>query len=181
MKQLYLLRHAKSDWGRLTRSDHDRPLNERGHLAAQKMADHLVRIWQKAGAITEAGPIYIYCSTATRAQETMAPVLRACDKAGIQYHVTSDEKLYLACAETLISRIQALPDTIQRCLFIGHNPGFEDLALCLTENRDYPAYIEIDYKYVTAGLCQFENHHGTWQATDEKSLKLTGYTKPKTL
>ena len=30
MKQLLLIRHAKSDWGNASLSDFDRPLNERG-------------------------------------------------------------------------------------------------------------------------------------------------------
>ena len=34
MKTLYILRHAKSDWGDSSLKDFDRPLNERGRKAA---------------------------------------------------------------------------------------------------------------------------------------------------
>ena len=40
MKTLILVRHAKSDWTENT-DDFDRPLNERGHQDAPKMAKFL--------------------------------------------------------------------------------------------------------------------------------------------
>ena len=38
MKTVYLIRHAKSDWGNELLTDIDRPLNERGYGDAHKMS-----------------------------------------------------------------------------------------------------------------------------------------------
>ena len=40
MRQLLLLRHAKSSWDEGSLSDHARPLNMRGRRAADAMAEH---------------------------------------------------------------------------------------------------------------------------------------------
>ena len=42
MKQLILVRHAKSDWGNPGLDDFDRPLNERGKKNAPVMAQRLL-------------------------------------------------------------------------------------------------------------------------------------------
>ena len=41
MKSLYLIRHAKSDWGKAELRDIDRPLNARGYSNAYKMSSIL--------------------------------------------------------------------------------------------------------------------------------------------
>lgn len=42
MKQLLLVRHAKSDWGNPGLDDFDRPLNERGKKDAPAMAKRII-------------------------------------------------------------------------------------------------------------------------------------------
>lgn len=42
MKQLLLVRHAKSSWANSGQSDFDRPLNERGHKDAPMMAKRIM-------------------------------------------------------------------------------------------------------------------------------------------
>ena len=42
MKTVFLIRHAKSDWGEPSLSDFDRPLNERGKKDAPVMAQRLL-------------------------------------------------------------------------------------------------------------------------------------------
>lgn len=41
MKQLTLIRHAKSSWDYPSLTDHDRPLGERGLRDAPRMGQHL--------------------------------------------------------------------------------------------------------------------------------------------
>ena len=41
MRTLYVLRHAKSDWGDSSLSDFDRPLNDRGRKAAKAVGKEL--------------------------------------------------------------------------------------------------------------------------------------------
>ena len=42
MKQLLLVRHAKSSWANIDQDDFNRPLNERGHVDAPMMARRLL-------------------------------------------------------------------------------------------------------------------------------------------
>ena len=42
MKKLYLIRHAKSDWSDVSKSDFERGLNKRGQKAIFTMADALL-------------------------------------------------------------------------------------------------------------------------------------------
>ena len=62
MKQLLLIRHAKSDWDHPGLSDHDRPLNDRGRRDCPRMAEAL-----RSRGIT---PDLIVTSTAVRAATT---------------------------------------------------------------------------------------------------------------
>lgn len=64
MRQLILVRHAKSDWGDASLTDHDRPLNARGRQNAPMMAERL--------AETEPAAPRIISSTALRARTTAA-------------------------------------------------------------------------------------------------------------
>ena len=41
MKQLFIIRHGKSDWGNPFQDDFDRPLNHRGLIDAKKMGSYL--------------------------------------------------------------------------------------------------------------------------------------------
>jgi phosphohistidine phosphatase len=63
MKQLFLLRHAKSSWDDAELVDHDRPLAPRGRRAAKLIAEHLGR-----EGVT---PALVLCSSARRTRETL--------------------------------------------------------------------------------------------------------------
>ena len=41
MKQIFLLRHAKSDWSNLGQQDFDRPLSKRGINNAAKISEYV--------------------------------------------------------------------------------------------------------------------------------------------
>ena len=63
MRQLLLLRHAKSSWKDSTLSDHERPLNKRGRAAARSMGELVAR----RGLL----PDLILASSAVRVSETI--------------------------------------------------------------------------------------------------------------
>jgi len=69
MKSLHLLRHAKSSWKVPGLNDHDRPLSKRGRQTAKMMAAYLRR--------AKIAPDLVICSTATRAQQTLDPIVKA--------------------------------------------------------------------------------------------------------
>ena len=121
MKTLLLMRHAKSSWKETDLADHERPLNKRGQKDAPRMgsivADH------------ELVPQRLLSSTAVRARQTAEAVA---ETAGFRGEVDYLDKLYLAEAEEYIAALRELPDTTERVMVIGHNPGLETLLQILS-------------------------------------------------
>jgi phosphohistidine phosphatase len=119
MRQLLLLRHAKSSWDDPGLSDHARPLNARGRRNAVAMAQ----------AIRDLGlaPDVVLVSSARRTLQTLE-ALRPLEAGTL---VEPMDRLYLADWRTLLGLIQDAPETARSLLLIGHNPGLHELALTL--------------------------------------------------
>jgi phosphohistidine phosphatase len=119
-RRLIVLRHAKSDWPAGI-ADHRRPLGPRGKreapLAGRWLNEH-------------AEPIdLVVCSTAQRARETWELVARELDPVP---EVRLEDRVYDASERRLLQVIRELPDSASTVLFVGHNPGLEDLISVLT-------------------------------------------------
>ena len=121
MKQLAMMRHAKSDWGHPGLTDFDRPLNKRGRKAARAIG--------KALRHREITFDEVVSSPAQRAKET---VERLADGLKYQPKVRFEPAMYLPSTSTLTNVIHALPDDLATIMIVGHNPGFHDLVLRLT-------------------------------------------------
>ncbi|GAB3156646.1 histidine phosphatase family protein [Microbacterium neimengense] len=116
MVTLVLVRHAKSDWAAPGLSDHERPLNDRGHHDAPMMAAAL--------AGTGFRPDRLLSSTAVRARTTADSFARAL---GVRLETSSD--LYAASARDLWR--SAAATGAQNVLIVAHDPGLSDLATAL--------------------------------------------------
>jgi phosphohistidine phosphatase len=123
MKTLLLMRHAKSSWKIKNIADHERPINKRGRRDAPRMGQLL--------ADRELVPQLILSSSALRARQTAELVA---ETAGYDADILYRDDLYMAEAEGYISALHELPDTLERVMLIGHNPGLETL-LQLLSNR----------------------------------------------
>ena len=121
MKTLLVLRHAKSDWGSSQLSDHERPLNGRGSYDAPRMG-----AWLKQQGMI---PDLIISSTAVRALTTAELVAQGCDFEG---ELRPEQDFYLAGPPTYIDVLNQLPDSYERVMVVGHNPGMEELLSLLT-------------------------------------------------
>ncbi len=119
MRQLLLMRHAKSSWDDPHLSDHARPLNARGRRAASAMA----------AAMTGLGltPDVVLVSSARRTLQT----LEALGPWDEQPLIEPMDALYLAEAERLATVLAGVAQTARSVLVLGHNPGLHDLALLL--------------------------------------------------
>src|SRR5215475_99122 len=117
MKSLYLLRHAKSSWKELGLNDHDRPLNKRGRHSAKIMAMYLRR--------SEVTPDLVICSTATRAKQTLDPIVKAINPP----KVILKRKIYWGTQQELWQQLWNIPKRAKSVLVIGHSPALHDLAL----------------------------------------------------
>lgn len=116
MKTLLLMRHAKSSWKFKDLTDHQRPLNKRGRTDAPLMG-HLIMD-------RELVPQRILCSTAVRARETAEILV---DTIKFQGEVSYLDRLYMAESEDHLAALRDLPDSVERAMIIGHNPGLETL------------------------------------------------------
>lgn len=120
-RNLYLLRHAKSDWNDQGAEDSERRLNERGRGAAKRIG-----LWMKQQGIQ---PKQVICSPAARTRETLELLRNHVKIPDTQ--ISFDDELYLAAVQTLLSILAQCPQEQNDVLLVGHNPGIEELLAYL--------------------------------------------------
>jgi phosphohistidine phosphatase len=123
MKSLYLLRHAKSSWKDPGLDDHNRPLNKRGRQAAKIMATYLKR--------SKIIPDLVICSTATRAKQTLDPIVKAINPP----KVILERKIFGGTQKELWEQLWDIHKSAKSVLLIGHNPALQNLALELAQTE----------------------------------------------
>jgi phosphohistidine phosphatase len=169
MRQLLLLRHAKSSWDVPGLDDFDRPLNRRGIDAAPRMGALMAeRGWL---------PERVLVSTALRTRQTWDMVSPFLGKA-IDTRVL--DELYLAPAH-VIARLVAEAADADTLLVIGHNPGLEEFAGRIAGPGSDPDVLAVmGMKFPTAGLARFEFDDNA----DARSIaagRLTHFLRPADL
>lgn len=141
MKQLILIRHAKSSWDDLRQPDHDRPLNERGKRDAPVMATWLSSQIES--------PDFAIISTAVRARDTAENFVNVFDIP--QESIVRTRDVYGAGLEELTDQISWLPPaSAERVMVIGHNPtmtlaadmyaggGIDNMPTCAVAVIEFP-------------------------------------------
>ena len=118
MKRLFLIRHAKSDWGNPLLLDMQRPLNERGHADAPRMASHL----KSMGFI----PDLIVSSPAVRARTTAEYFAKTMGIPALSIDFQSD--IYEANESNIMHIIHELPESASTVFLFGHNPSMTYVA-----------------------------------------------------
>ena len=160
MKQLFLIRHAKSDWGGSSVSDFDRELNDRGLTDAPMMGHRL----KKRGVV----PDGVVSSPAQRARKTAEII---CESIGYSAdRIEYVDKLYEASIEDLQAVINNLGDQWQQVLLFGHNPT-------LTEATHYFASASIA-NVPTCGVVQIEFAVESWGDIGRGSGQLFEFDYP---
>ena len=118
MKNLYLLRHAKSSWDEPSLSDSERPLNGRGRRDAPRMGTALS---------ARVAPMTFHVSPAERAQQTFGAVQQ--NWAGLEaHHGVTAPALYTFDYREVLRWIAAQPDDTDSLALVGHNPAFTELV-----------------------------------------------------
>ncbi len=169
VKELILLRHAKSSWKNPLLHDFDRPLNRRGQRAALRMA-----AWISAARCR---PDIILCSSAVRTRETLGFLRQTLGNPETLY----ERGLYLAPVNRLLERLQNLPIKTRSVLLIGHNPGLRKLALELIADRSPEIRARIKVKFPTAALARFKVSAKTWRELSPKTARLLDFVSPRDL
>lgn len=170
MKDLLLLRHAKSSWGAADLADIDRPLNKRGRKAAVRL-----------GALFKAQklrPALVLCSPAKRTRETLDLVQAAWTKPP---EIHYQERLYLAEAGDLLTWIHDLSDAIPSVLLVGHNPGLQELAVQLLPPSASELSARIAGKFPTGALLRLSSRVRSWSRFGPDTTKLVDYVVPSEL
>jgi phosphohistidine phosphatase len=178
MRQLLLLRHAKSSWDDPGLSDHARPLNARGRRAAAAMG----------GAMRDLGlqPDLVIVSSARRTLQTLEALTPFDDNALIE----PMDSLYLAHVSLLLDGVRKVPETVRSVLMIGHNPGLHELALTLvgdgaaSAGRPRSAAVaaaeRLEKGFPTGALAEF-TIAVPWRAVAAGSGRLVRFLAPRDL
>jgi phosphohistidine phosphatase len=161
MKQLHILRHAKSSWEEPDLADHERPLAPRGEKAAVRIADHV-----RSEGIA---PELFLCSTALRTRQTLAALLPVL--AG-DVEIRLEDGLYGAGLGELLARLREVDDAVGSALVLGHNPTLHELALALTGRSD-------SLERFPTGALASVTFTGAWADLAEGAAKLEGFFVPK--
>lgn len=141
------MRHAKSCWNQPWQDDHDRPLAERGLRDAPIMAQKL----HARGIV----PDKILCSSATRALQT-ANILA--EELEISPDLIEIEKnLYHASPQIILKYLHLQKDCIHSLVFVGHNPGLNELIKLLgTQLDNLPTSGQIGFELDLDHWCQLK-------------------------
>lgn len=170
MKTLTLLRHAKSSWEDPAMRDFDRPLNRRGRAAARAMG----REMRARGLVFDA----VVASPAARVVETVAGLAEGY---GRDLEPAYDRRIYLASQSALLDIVHEADDGADRLLLLGHNPGFELLALSLAREDGSAGRAALAEKYPTAALAEIELPIVRWGDAARGAGMLTRFIRPRDL
>ncbi|WP_375578426.1 histidine phosphatase family protein [Marivirga tractuosa] len=160
MKQLILLRHAKSSWDFPHLNDYDRPLNDRGKRDAPKMAQ-----WLSSQAINAD---LIISSGAERAKNTAIAF-----QALLNIPLEIDDQLYHAGRSKLLNFIKQTDNSVNSLILVSHNPGLNDLADYLLSG--FPDNIP------TTGIVSLKLNIQKWSEASPKNASLDFFQYPKNL
>jgi phosphohistidine phosphatase len=125
MKQLLLIRHAKSSWDDPSQPDFERPLNDRGKKDAPEMAKRL--------SGKKIKPELFVSSPARRAKKTAIVFAKEFDEK--KDEVILKEELYMGSEEAFMSVITSMKNKYDTIAIFSHNPGITDFANSLTDAR----------------------------------------------
>lgn len=161
MKQILLVRHAKSSWDFPELSDKDRPLNKRGHRDAPVMAEHLIKL----GLV----PDILVSSPAKRAYTTAVYFTKAFGGSAKDIVIESD--LYFGTEDDWLDIIQSVDDDFSFAAFFSHNPNITSLSNRFTE--------KMISNVPTCGVIHLQSSSKTWEDVYYDNTSLLNSYFPK--
>ena len=167
MRQLHLIRHAKSSWDYPSLVDRQRPLNERGQRASALMGAAMSMRLKDTPAL--------FVSSAVRARHTLKGLVSgwpALERA----RSTTGDRLYTFDAHDLIAWLSEADDRLDHMAVIGHNPALSALARLL-----YPQLTRS--RLPTAAWLWLSFDNVSWRSVVDSPEKaeLVGLYTPKNL
>lgn len=120
-------------------------------------------------------PEVVLCSAARRAIETLEAIRPAIGDASVQ----TEDALYAADEDHLLSRLRDLPDDVASVLVIGHNPGLQDLGLLLGASGE--GLSEFRDRFPTGALATLEADIASWRNLGPATARVVGLVIPRRL
>ena len=78
----------------------------------------------------------------------------------------------------MLEIVRATPDEVERLLLVGHNPGLEELALCLSQADDFGLRGEVEVKYPTGTVAEIELPVERWAEVRPGMGSLVRFIRP---
>lgn len=170
LRQLLLLRHAKSAWDDPALSDHSRPLNQRGRAAAAAMRAALLGL--------ALSPDVVLVSSARRTLQTLEALEPWEETPPI---IEPMDALYLATAPQILKVLNGVAETARSVMVIGHNPGLHELAVQLAGTARDPADARrLAEGFPTGAMAEFVIP-GAWRALAPGAAQLHRFVCPRDL
>lgn len=169
MKEISLLRHAKSSWDKSGLDDLDRPLEERGWKAARKIGTALER--------RSANFDLVIASPAARVRETIDGLG---EKLRIAGEIRFDEAMYLASSDMLLEMVRALPESVRSPLLVGHNPGLQQFLVAIA-NGPSSLLDKVATKFPTAAFAKVRLPAHRWRETSKATGEIAELILPREL
>ena len=137
--------------------DRERKLTSVGAQQAMKLGE-----WIKTKDIQ---PDLIYCSTATRAKQTLEQ---------LDYTTKTEllDDLYHASADTMFKTLWQTEPQFQHLMLISHNPGIGYLAGKLAAKKQDGISHKLELGYPPATCAVIDFHCPSWQDATEENAKL---------
>ncbi|WNL28919.1 SixA phosphatase family protein [Aliarcobacter cryaerophilus] len=160
MKELILIRHAKSSWSNPLLEDFERPLNKRGAKNAPFMAKVLKQ--------KEVNPDLIISSPSKRTKDTLDFFIKEFDYKG---EIIFEESIYEAPYINILKVIKNIDDKHKTIFLFGHNPGFNDLVAFLLGR--------FEDNIPTCGVLKLNFDTNYWKNISKDNSKLIFFNFPK--
>lgn len=167
-RRLMLWRHAKSSWDDVSLDDFDRPLNERGKLAAIRMGRYMFD--------HDLLPDCVLCSSARRARDTFA-ALQPHLPHGIEVSFLDDLYYHHDYKDILLRYGKSATNL----MVIAHNTALHTTALEYIACSDDAAGRDIRNKFPTGALAVIEWEQGRTSGFLERPGALISFVRPRDL
>jgi phosphohistidine phosphatase len=153
MKEIILIRHAKSSW-EYDVDDMERPLKKRGYTDIQLVSER----FREYGFQPDA----IFSSPAMRARLTADLFIKATSNAQVDFKII--DQLYDFSGPTVVEFIKALSNKYDKVIIFGHNHAFTSISNIF-------GHLPID-NVPTSGLVHLKFKISNWQNLKKGKTKL---------
>jgi phosphohistidine phosphatase len=123
-------------------------------------------------------PELVLCSSAVRAQQTLAPIVAATGIGDDRVHF--EPALYGAAADVILARVRRTDEAVRSVLVVGHNPGLQDLAVELAGDDRVLLGVLRD-KFPTGALAVVAFDGTSWHDLSPLTASVTSLTVPRQL